>query len=414
MQNRLHYNINYSLKATEHLGNVLATVSDVKIQNSSGDVTLDFYSAEILSSQDYSSFGSPLDGRSFESEGYRHGFGSHEKIDEIAGSGNYYDIGARLYEQRTGRFKSIDPLSANYPRQSPYVFAANNPIVFVDIMGLGPGDPPTSTKEDANKKINKLGANLQQSEHFRHVTPKEFINQLTKRIDNPSGINQGEGTNFCWAAACMSYVYEKNPAGMVDAMFSLYTTGTFTYNNGGDGFSFSPADHINDAVGSGTFDDNLGLGNNKVDQMLFMTLSAKFKGYMNVDRTYNPGDEESPTWSGGNLGKVKEMRNAFGYNVKVSGTDLGWIASDKGGTVMKTMKSFDVVLYINSSLFLRDNWAANSTGTNFIRVDSLSSSNGLYKVCYWDYGLWKTGNDARRIPHNQFLWSTYGMITIPR
>jgi RHS repeat-associated protein len=353
-----------------------------------------------------------MPGRSSGSVSYRYGFNGKESDDEVSGNGNSIHFEFREYDPRTGRFKSIDPLGANYPWQSPYVFAANNPIVLVDILGLGPGDPPTSTTVDANKKIEELGANLQQSEHFKNVSPEEFISQLTERINNPSGISQGEGTNFCWAAACASYVYEKNPAGVVEAMFSLYTTGTFSYDNGGDGFSFTPADYINDAAGSGTFNDNAGLAGNKVDQMLFMTLGARFKGYLNVDDSYDPGDE-STFWASGNLGKAKDLWNAFGYDVKVSGSDLGWGASNKGGTVMTTLKSNDVVLFVNSPLFFRDNRSANWTGTHYIRVKSLSSSNGLYKVGYWDYGLWKTGKDARRISHKQFWQSTYGMIAIP-
>ncbi len=390
-----------------------ATLTDHKLPHTTNNQSIDYYLTDITSAQDYYPGGMLMPGRSYSSDSYRFGFNGKEKDDEVTGNGNSIHFEFREYDPRTGRFKSIDPLGANYPWQSPYVFAANNPIVLVDIMGLGPGDPPTSTTGDANKKIKKLGANLQQSEHFKNVSPEEFINQLTERINNPSGISQGEGTNFCWIAACASYVYEKNPVGMVEAMFSLYTTGTFTYDNGGEGFSFSSADYINDGAGSGTFDDNTGLAGNKVDQMLFMTLGAKFKGYLNADDSYDPGDE-STLWASGNLGKAKNLWNAFGYDVKVSGSDLGWGASNKGGTVMKTLKSHDVVLFVNSPLFLRDNWGANWWGTHYLRVDKMSSLGGNYTLDYWDYGSWKMGKDARRISHNQFWWSTYGMIAIPR
>lgn len=180
---------------------------------------------------------------------------------------------------------------------------------------------------------------------------------------------------------------------MVDAMFSLYNTGTFNYDNGGDGFKFSPAQYINDAAGSNTFDNNPGLKGNKVDQMLFMTLGAKFKGYTNAaDGQYNPGDEDgSKTWAGGVISKAKDMWNAFGYDVKVSGSDLGWSSLNKGGAAMEMLKSHDVVLFINSPLFLRDEWKNNWFGTHYIRVNQMSSANGNYSVGYWDYGAWKTG-----------------------
>jgi hypothetical protein len=36
------------------------------------------------------------------------------------------------------RFTSVDPLAVNYPWQSTYVYAAGNPIRYIDWMGLGP------------------------------------------------------------------------------------------------------------------------------------------------------------------------------------------------------------------------------------------------------------------------------------
>ena len=127
------------------------------------------------------------------------------------------------------------------------------------------------------------------------------------------------------------------------------------------------------------------------------------------------GDEDgSNTWAGGGIGKAKDMWNAFGYDVKVSGSDLGWSSLNKGGTTMAMLKSHDVVLFINSPLFLRDEWKNNWFGTHYIRVNQMSSANGNYNVGYWDYGAWKTGNNSRVIGHNQFWWATYGLIAIPK
>jgi RHS repeat-associated protein len=68
-------------------------------------------------------------------EGYRFGFNGMEKDNNTYGEGNAYDFGARIYDSRLGRFLSIDRFAKMYPFQSPYTFAANNPIIFLDAGG---------------------------------------------------------------------------------------------------------------------------------------------------------------------------------------------------------------------------------------------------------------------------------------
>ena len=58
-----------------------------------------------------------------------------EKDDEIKGSGNSYDFGARIYDPRVGRWLACDPLAAKYPNLSPYNFVGNSPILFIDPNG---------------------------------------------------------------------------------------------------------------------------------------------------------------------------------------------------------------------------------------------------------------------------------------
>lgn len=85
-------------------------------------------------------------GRTFSSPSYRYGFNGYEKDDEVKGLGNSIDFGARIYDSRIGRFLSLDPRSREFSFMSPYCFAANNPIYFVDKDGKGPLHPKTGIR----------------------------------------------------------------------------------------------------------------------------------------------------------------------------------------------------------------------------------------------------------------------------
>lgn len=63
----------------------------------------------------------------------RYGFNGKEKDDEH--SQGKYDFGARIYDTRLGRWLAIDPEVALYPFASPYNFALNKPIIFIDVDG---------------------------------------------------------------------------------------------------------------------------------------------------------------------------------------------------------------------------------------------------------------------------------------
>jgi hypothetical protein len=71
-----------------------------------------------------------------EKDNYRFGYTGGEKLNEIMGIGNYVDLGERGIDTRIGRLNwRPDPLAGKFPYQSPYVYAGNNPIFYVDKKG---------------------------------------------------------------------------------------------------------------------------------------------------------------------------------------------------------------------------------------------------------------------------------------
>jgi RHS repeat-associated protein len=62
------------------------------------------------------------------------------------GQGNFYDYKNRDYDAWKIRFNRTDALESKYPFYSPYQFAGNKPIKFIDIDGLEPGVLNLSTK----------------------------------------------------------------------------------------------------------------------------------------------------------------------------------------------------------------------------------------------------------------------------
>ena len=68
-------------------------------------------------------------------EGYRYGFGGHEKVDEVIGTGKTVDMGDRWLDVRLGRTPKMDAKANKYPSLSPYSYAANSPLIFIDPDG---------------------------------------------------------------------------------------------------------------------------------------------------------------------------------------------------------------------------------------------------------------------------------------
>lgn len=116
---------------SNHLGNVLVTISDRKLQMSSGGVLVDYYTADVVTATDYSSYGASLAGREFSFDKSMHGYNGQLRDKDI--QKDHHTALFWEYDPRIGRRWNIDPVPKSMV--SPYLCLGGNPIMFVDPLG---------------------------------------------------------------------------------------------------------------------------------------------------------------------------------------------------------------------------------------------------------------------------------------
>ncbi len=129
------YNYQYHIK--DHLGNTRVTF------NAKG---------KVLQDDSYYPFGMKMNGLSYtdnsliNNENQNKFLYNGKELQDDLGL-DWYDYGARMYDPSLGRFMVGDPLALVSDHQSPYVYAVNNPIKYIDWMGMvAKGGPKDSTK----------------------------------------------------------------------------------------------------------------------------------------------------------------------------------------------------------------------------------------------------------------------------
>jgi RHS repeat-associated protein len=114
------------------------------------------------------------------------GFSGMQKDDEISGTGNSLEFGARSNDPRLGRWFAIDPLSWKYPSESPYVSMGLNPIAFSDEDGR---DITIKTSINPTTGKTKMTLTLSGVVSFDHLSTTmsskrkaDYVNKLNEQI----------------------------------------------------------------------------------------------------------------------------------------------------------------------------------------------------------------------------------------
>lgn len=118
----------YVFNYTDHLGNVRLSYSD---SDKNGQIA----TTEILEESNYYPFGLKHNGYTGTNlqPGYKYKYNGKELQDELGL--NTYAYGWRDYDPTIGRFLKIDRFAEKYMEKTPYNYAANNPIYYIDVAG---------------------------------------------------------------------------------------------------------------------------------------------------------------------------------------------------------------------------------------------------------------------------------------
>ena len=115
----------YVFNYTDHLGNTRLSYAKDAVTGS----------LKILEENNYYPFGLKHNSYNVDNfqPGYKYKYNNKEFQDELGL--NTYDYGARFYDPATGRWYSVDAMAEKYSELSPYNYALNNPVIYVDPNG---------------------------------------------------------------------------------------------------------------------------------------------------------------------------------------------------------------------------------------------------------------------------------------
>ena len=264
-----------------------------------------------------------------------------------------------------------------------------------------------STKEEAIAFIDKIDRS-KQSSLWPNVKPNLFYDNLKLNLDKPWSFYPGRSTNFCAYGALSYLVMQKDPLGYVKFMNELYEKGESTFNNN----HFKPTKEVMKAAGTLKFKGVLDIRH--AEQMWFLVLADKFKGYLNLFHKKFKEGSENTFWAATNLAKFDRMvSRMLSTHVRAVGSDLikPWV-KDPYSYLSKRLDNKIISLYINNQIIHKKNHDKNkfSIPTHYVILKNISKEGDKITLRYWDYG----GDTEMQISSRTLKKIIFGIISIDK
>jgi RHS repeat-associated protein len=184
----------YYFVLRDHLGNTRVTFSDFNNDDKVSE------KEEILQINNYYAFGLNMEGNWNGKDGAnKYQYNEKEWNDDFGLGWN--DYGTRFYDPAMARFQTIDIMADDYSVQTPYAYAANNPIRYRDFMGMNPTEqtPTVDLGEVLVTATRTTKKDPPISDDFRF---QNLYDQLVRRIEEirknqmPQNLNLGFNGGF--------------------------------------------------------------------------------------------------------------------------------------------------------------------------------------------------------------------------
>jgi len=129
-----------------------------------------------------------MPGRNANPGSYRYGFQNQETDPEMLGGAVAFKY--RVHDPRIGRFLSVDPLEKEYPWNSPYAFAENKVIQFIELEGAEVSAPAYVHENGYSTAIDQTGS--QSMNEGQIIKTLQLIHKARNPL-NPSNLTLPSG-----------------------------------------------------------------------------------------------------------------------------------------------------------------------------------------------------------------------------